>query len=622
MLQDKLKGWLAGVILFLIAASFIFFGMERFIMGAFSGSGVAVKVGSQKIMQKTVDNYAMQMQQQYPNIESAKLKEMILQQLISNAIATQSAKDLGLLVTDSQVYANITSDPKFQQNGQFSQQLFGEKVGNVQAYQDQVRATLLQNQLASSFSLTYAPDSVVNTIIGLNKQTRDISYVLLSDKNFMQSVVDPKEREILAYYVAHKSDFVQPERVKLNYILVSPKDLQSKIKVTDAEMKQYYNSNLDAYKTPAKWQVVSVKIPFSGGLGDKSYTDAKDKLDVMHKSLSAKGKTSLQDFQSLAQKNSYTLSRQSWVSAASGAAELPMLVKINDKNDYSIPFVNGNNLEMLYVTDIQPAKQKTFTEVKNMLQKNLTRQKASAAATKISDRLSDLTYTNSNSLQPAAKALGLKVTTSDWLTKNEQPTKKDNSALLNKNVLRAAFSEDVLQNGYNSNVINMDNGSLIVLRVAEKQSAQTLPLEKVKNKIITNIKSTAAEKNMQKFILQLQTKVRAGNMSKDLLNTKSLSWKNVNGLAVSNKKVPSQISVQAFLMRPAVAPAKNVATVAMPDGETAVLVLNGVHASTEKVTDKKIAQMRVALTQQKAADLLALYYKHKKLATKIKKYKS
>ena len=197
-----------------------------------------------------------------------------------------------------------------------------------------------------------------------------------------------------------------------------------------------------------------------------------------------------------------------------------------------------------------------------------------------------------------------------------------NHILQSNTVLKTAFSADVLQSGNNSNVLNLSNGSLLVLRVLKHEDAQELPLNSVKTKIEQNIKLAASEKAMQKFILQLQSKIHKGSMAKDLMQSKSLSWKVVDGLAVNSKKVPAVVSLQAFLMRPSVAPALSSQVLPASNGDVTILVLRGVHSGATKVNAAKSAEIRNALSQQKATMLQSQFYLQQHTVAKIKYVKA
>ena len=123
-----------------------------------------------------------------------------------------------------------------------------------------------------------------------------------------------------------------------------------------------------------------------------------------------------------------------------------------------------------------------------------------------------------------------------------------------------------------------------------------------------------AQKNMDKFILNLQSKVRLGNMSEELLKSMSLSWKNVGRVAVDSTKVPSVVLTHAFLLRPSVAPAKSVDSVSLDNGDKIVVVLNAIHNPSSKPTDKEIESLRMAMQQKDAANLLALYMRQQRKA--------
>ena len=87
------------------------------------------------------------------------------------------------------------------------------------------------------------------------------------------------------------------------------------------------------------------------------------------------------------------------------------------------------------------------------------------------ERLAESAYENSGSPTPAAEALGLQVQTTDWLTRNGPFS----GVLDSPKVLAAAFSDDVLVEGHNSELIEVGPQQTVVVRVADHEPAGVKP---------------------------------------------------------------------------------------------------------------------------------------------------
>lgn len=106
-----------------------------------------------------------------------------------------------------------------------------------------------------------------------------------------------------------------------------------------------------------------------------------------------------------------------------------------------------------------------------------------------SERLANISYEQPDSLVPAAENLGLSIKHSDWLDRRGGA-----GDLSSPKVTDAAFSEEVLAEGRNSEVIELGANSLLVLRVQAHEEAQQRPLAEVRDTVLQAYKREQAEK--------------------------------------------------------------------------------------------------------------------------------
>jgi peptidyl-prolyl cis-trans isomerase D len=118
---------------------------------------------------------------------------------------------------------------------------------------------------------------------------------------------------------------------------------------------------------------------------------------------------------------------------------------------------------------------KPFEEVKASIENDLKRGVAQKRFAEMAEQLSNMAYEQSDSLKPVTAKLNLAVQQSPWITRTPVP----GSPLGSDKFLKAAFSEDVLKNSRNSEVVEVAQGMLMTARLLEHKPATTRPFEEV-----------------------------------------------------------------------------------------------------------------------------------------------
>ena len=113
------------------------------------------------------------------------------------------------------------------------------------------------------------------------------------------------------------------------------------------------------------------------------------------------------------------------------------------------------------------------------------------------EQFSNLVYEQSDSLRPAAEALGLGITTFKGLVRNEPFAEtglsQDNQLALNHQALRAAlFSNDVLVERRNTESVEVRPGLFVSARVLAHEPAKPLPLSAVAGRIRSDLQTRKA----------------------------------------------------------------------------------------------------------------------------------
>lgn len=153
---------------------------------------------------------------------------------------------------------------------------------------------------------------------------------------------------------------------------------------------------------------------------------------------------------------------------------------------------------------IHDGKPKPFASVKAEIIQQLQKSQAERQYAQLGNQMANITFENPASLQQAAQQLKLTVHTTGMFTSTTGHT----GILADKAVLQAVFSDNVLKQRNNSNVINISPTQAVVVRVKQYTPATPKPLADVANQIRTTLAQTdatqAAAHEAQKLLVQIK----------------------------------------------------------------------------------------------------------------------
>ena len=162
----------------------------------------------------------------------------------------------------------------------------------------------------------------------------------------------------------------------------------------------------------------------------------------------------------------------------------------------------------------------SFAKVQEQVTKAVRNEKLAQLFSEQSNKLADLAYTNSESLLPAATELGLPIKSSNLFTERGEKT----GILANKKIVSAAFSDTVLKQNYNSDLIELEPGHVLVMRVKEYKTAAIRPLSEVKSQIVQQLTNVAAQQKAKDLGEKLVAALKS-DLSANAIKQHGLAWK-------------------------------------------------------------------------------------------------
>ncbi len=539
-LRDRTSGWLTWLIVVVICVMFALWGISYYLTDMGAGQNNVAKVNGVGISQTQFNQLYQQVSnQQNPQqpTPTAQLKQQTLNSLIKQQLLLQSAKQAGITITEAQIDQAIYQLPELQQNGKFSMQLYQQLLQNLNLTTNDLRQELSDNALINQYRIgvivsDFALPNETNQFGALQTEQRSFGYAQISAGAFLKTV-NIADQQIQQYYQAHLSDYMAPEQVKLSYLQLSLAQIEKNIKVADADAEAYYQQHLASFATPAQRQLSQITL-------NATDTATADKI--------AQALQQGKSFASLAQQYSTDP-----ISAKKGGAigwvkmgDIPGAFQdaafaLTKVGAVSAPVKTTYGLQIIELTGMKPLQQQSYAQVKNQVIQQLQAQAAKARFNKIGEDLANITYEHPDSLTAAAKELHLTIQTTEPFGKNG-----GKGIAANPQVIQAAFSDSVLTQANNSNVIMLDNTQAVVVRIAQDYPAHQLPLEAVKTKILATLQQQAANQAAQVLAQTVQQQLQKGAKPSSIAQQNHLTWVRVKSAQRTNKKVNASLLQAVF----------------------------------------------------------------------------
>ena len=599
-IRERATGWFAWVIVILISIPFALWGINSYITP--DANPAIAHVGDYKIsiqeFQNAVQSESEKFKDQLKNniINSTVLKRVVLEKLINERAMINYLTDSGQIVSKQQVDRQIRADETFQLDGKFSEDLYNRYLPNAYSklnYRNSIATQILLQQFSNGISYSsIASDAEVKRIVQLVKQKRDISYSIIKAEKFVDEV-NVTEEEINTYYQNFQIRFENPEQVKLAYVEVSRKDLAKDIQLSDEQLEKYYNDNLSQYTQPERRKASHILFAFSADEDDKTKEtikiEAQDVLDKLNSGA---------DFAELAKEFSKD------PGSADKGGDLGFfgkgeMVPAFEEVAYSMKPGELSSLvetpfgyHIIKLIEVEGGEKEPFDTVKDKITSTLQYEMAENAFFEKTESIQTLVYEQPDSLESVVLELGLTIKESDLMSRAGNNDK--DSIFSNSKLLDAAFSGSVLEEGNNSDLIEINDDKVVVVRVIERIAANVKPLDEVKTQIETLLKKNSLTAKARENAAQWLKDLEGGKSLADLAKDNELSVENTGLIERQDMKTPVYISRKAFTM-----PRETrFSTLTTPTGDVAVMVINSIENGDSE--DKELfASIKAAILQNK-----------------------
>lgn len=535
-IRDNAQGWLAWIIVILISIPFALWGIHEYlrptpkqIIAEVNGTEILEPDFQQQVRQRERQLRAMLQDQ---NIDLSFMKSQIhestLTQMIEEELIVQTAIDAGMRISDELLQQRIRQIQGFQEeNGNFSPTLYENVLKNQgispSGFEREMRRSMLTNQLREGILRSaLLTDNDQQQRQRLEEQQRYVSYFIIPTTRFQTTVVI-SDTEIEAEYNNNLARYMTPEKVSIEYVELSQKNLIKPQELDENTLKQRYQERKTAFTTPAQWQARHILFATDKSASAEAINAAKNQAQQVLAQLRAG-----QDFAELAKTFSDDAGSKNqggelgWFGPGAMVKPFEEAVKAMQVGEVSEPIQSEFGFHLIKLEDSKPEVTRSFTEVKEQLIEELQKESAESAFYGQAEQFANLAFEHPNSLDILAETLKLPIKTTELFEHIVSP--EADSILSHQAVIDAAFSDTVLKEGYNSEVIDIDEQHIMVLRLKDHQPAQPKLLAEVTADITANLTQEKAKAEVQTLGKNLLSQIKAQGNPDQLASDHDLQW--------------------------------------------------------------------------------------------------
>ena len=512
--KDKSKlGYriLLGVVVLVLGGSMLLYLVPQSPVSGEISTDTVAKIGDESVSVQDVRQQLNQIEQRNQNMKplEALYAQQILKQLVFEKEIEYEAKRLGITVSDQERADRIRQYVPTAFNGgtfvgmdRYSAEVQARFQLTVPVFEELIRQGLLEEKFRKLVTdgVSVGPAELQEEFRYKNEKVK-LDYALIKPED-LESKISPDEAEIRAAYEKNRSKYQVPERRVARYALVDVNQLRQNVQVSDDVLKLQYQANIQQYQVPNRVHVEHILF-MTGGKTDAEVEEIRKKAEDVLKQARKGGK-----FEDLAKKYSEDAAKDKggdigWIGQGQALPEY-------EKAAFSLPVGSISDLVrtqigiyIIKVLEKETAHTKPFDEVKESLRMPLLLSQADKLASDTSDQLSAaIRQSNKISLDDLAKQHHLVVGETRLISATDPLLELANS----QEAKNAIF---LLRIGELNPPVRTDRG-YVVLSVKSIQPAHQGSLEETRDRVIAELKREKSAEMAKSKAEELARRVKAG----------------------------------------------------------------------------------------------------------------
>src|SRR6202158_1196602 len=503
---------LFGIIIGLIALSMLLYLVPQAPTVGEPSTDTLAKVGDQTVSVSDVRTQLTEISKRnnIPKQLESLYAQQILNQLVFQKEIEYEAKRLGIGVSEKERADRIRQYLPTAYNGdtfvgmdQYAAQVQQSFQLTVPVFEELVRQGLLEEKFRKMVTdgISAGPAELLDEFRYRNEKIK-LDYALIKPED-LEAKITPTEAEIKAAYDKNKSSYQMPEKRVVRYALADTMQLLRNTELSNEELNTAYTRNLQQFNVPNRVHVKHILL-FTKGKTDAEVSEIRKKAEDVLKQAKKGAK-----FEDLAKKYSEDPGTKD-KGGDLGWLVQGQTVKEFEQTAFALPVGGMSDLvqtvygfHIIKVLEKETAHTKSLAEVKDALRAPLVRQKADDQAAQIADKLSAaIRQSNKTSLDELAQKFNLTVAETRAIGPNDPLLELGNTPDVKNQVFR-------LRKGELSLPLKTDRG-YVVLSIKEILPAHQGSLDESRDKIIAELKTQKAIQEAKSKADDLARRVKAG----------------------------------------------------------------------------------------------------------------
>lgn len=505
---------LLGAVVLVLGGSMLLYLVPQ---GPATGGGdlstdAVAKIGDQTVTTQDIQQQLTQIERsnQVPQQLKGFYAQQILQQLVFQREMEYEAKRLGITVSDQERADRIKMYLPMAFNGgtfigmdQYTTLVQQRFQLPVATFEELIRQGLLEEKFRKLVTdgISVGPSELQEGYRYKNEKVK-LDYALIKPED-LEAKIAPTEAEIKAAYEKNKSKYQVPERRSVRYALLDVNQLRQTIQIPEADLKKQYEANIQQYEVPDQVHVQHILLK-TVGQTDALVEETKKKAEDVLKQAKKGAK-----FDELAKKYSEDPGSKDkggdlgWIRKGQTVPEFEKEAFSLAPGQISDLVRTQYGFHIIKVLEKQTAHTKPFEEVKDSIRAPLLLSEADKQASNTADQISSAIRSSSKiSLDDLAKQYHLTLGQTRPVSASDPILELGNSQDVKDEIFR-------LRPGDLSLPLHTDRG-YVILALKDSFSAHQGILEEVRDRVITDLKKDQSVQQAKSKADELEKRVKAG----------------------------------------------------------------------------------------------------------------
>jgi len=508
------KRVLFGVVIAFIALSMLLYLVPQGTNTTEGSTDVLAKVGDQTVTMGEVRQQLDEIRRRNPipkPLEGLYARN-ILNQLVFQKEIEFEAKNLGIAVSDQERADRIKQyvPTAFSGDTFVGMDAYAREVQNrfqltVPIFENLVKQGLVEEKFRKLITdgISASPAEIQQEFKYQNEKVK-LDYVLIKPED-LESKINPSDSDIKAYYEQNKAKFQIPEKRVVRYALLDLNQLRQNTVVTDDELKVVYQQNIQQFQVPNRVHAQHILLMTVGGKTDAEVAEVKKKAE----DILAQSKKKGANFEDLAKKYSEDPGSKAkggdlgWLVQGQTVPEFEKAAFSLNKGEISDLIKTQYGFHIIKVLDKETAHTKTLDEVKDTLRPNFLLNKVDQEASKTTDQISaDIRQSNKTTLDQLAQKYHLTIAETRPVGPGEPVLELGNGQDVKDEIFH-------LRQGDLSLPLRTDRG-YVVLSLRQSLPAHQGSLEEVRDKVVAALKLQKSNELALSKSNELDKRLKAG----------------------------------------------------------------------------------------------------------------